>query len=164
MPAPTPKTAVLLLVLCATACTTVITPGQPTETTLATPIGPIPLTPPVPTGIGGSDSLANPPGNALPIPTGRQGRDGTYAGYADVLTTAGGLCINDKPVSNFKVSGNQVRFGEWRGTIGPNGDLQMIFGNAWIAGRFQGPTFRGQLNSGDPAGCSFALELDRVGP
>jgi hypothetical protein len=164
MPRNTPETAALLLVLCATFCTTVITPGQPNASTLATPIGPIPLTPSGPTGIGGPDSLTIPPGTTLPIPTALQGRNGTYAGYADVLGTAGGLCINDKPVSNFKVRGNQVRFGEWRGTIGPNGDLQMIFGNAWIAGRFQGPTFRGQLSDGNPAGCLFALELDRVGP
>jgi hypothetical protein len=91
-------------------------------------------------------------------------RDGTYAGYADVLSTGGGMCLNDKTVTNFRVHGNEVQFGEMHGTTAPDGTLQMVFGSTWIVGRFQGTTFRGQIIAGGPTGCTFALELDRVGP
>ena len=94
-------------------------------------------------------------GSTLPNPAGAITRGGTYAGYADVLSTGGGLCINDKTVTNFKVHGNQVRFGEMSGTIAPDGSLQMVFGNTWIVGRFQGTTFRGQIIAGGPMGCTL---------
>jgi hypothetical protein len=152
-----------------TACTTVLQPGQPPITTLSTPSGPVPLNGPGPLGVSGpGGSLAMPPpglyADTLPTPAGAVVRDGTYAGYADVLSTGGGLCINDKTVTNFKVHGNEVQFGEMHGTIALDSTLQMVFGNTWIVGRFQAATFRGQIIAGGPMGCTFGLELDRVGP
>jgi hypothetical protein len=150
------------------ACTTVLQPGQLPVTTLSTPYGPVPLNGPGPLGVGGPGvSLATPPpgfGGRLPAPAGKVVRNGTYAGYADVLSTGGGMCLNDQPVGNFKVYGDKVQFGEMNGTIAPGGTLQMVFGNTWIVGGFHGTTFRGQIIAGGPAGCTFTLELDRVGP
>ena len=81
--------------------------------------------------------------------------------------TAGGSCDNGMNVTNFRVDGNSVRFGQFRGTITPDGGLQMVFGGTWIIGQFEGATFRGQADFrgrwGAP-GCVFILTLDRTGP
>jgi hypothetical protein len=160
-------TGLLASIALLSACTTILQPGQPPITTLSTPNGPVPLGGPGSLGANGpGGSLAAlPPGLAagtLPTPAGEV-RAGTYAGYADVLSTGGGLCLTDQAITNFKVHGNKVQFGEMSGTIATDGALQMVFGNTWIVGRFYGETFRGQIISGGPMGCTFVLELDRVG-
>lgn len=155
------RSAVFAACVLATACTTVLQPGRPPNVTLSTPTGPVPLAGPGSSPIA-EPSLTIPPRGTLPTPANTMGRNGTYAGYADVLATGGGLCLNDKTVANFKVHGNQAQLGEMKGTIAPNGYLQMVYGDVWVTGAFQGPTFRGQMTAGGPAGCTFALELDRV--
>lgn len=90
--------------------------------------------------------------------------NGTYAGAADILNTAGGSCINNRRVTNFRLHGNEVRFGEFHGTVNADGGLQMVFGNIWITGRFRGGTFRGQLAENGGIGCTYLLALERVGP
>jgi hypothetical protein len=161
------RLAFLAVCLTAAACTAVYQPGtgQPPEVTLSTLNGPVPLYGPGQGGVGGpGGSLAMPPpGIDGELPTGAVGRSGTYAGYADVMSTGGGMCLNDRTVTNFRVQGNTVNFGEFHGTIYPNGGLQMVSGNTWITGGFQGATFRGQITTGGPMGCTFSLELDRVG-
>jgi hypothetical protein len=115
-------------------------------------------------------SLANPPPGLDPLlppaaPVGS--RNGTYSGWAEVFTTAGGLCTEGMKVIDFKVHGNAVRFGRFRGTIQPDGGLQMVSGGTWIIGQFEGPTFRGQVSSPGAfhtVGCTFILALDRTGP
>jgi hypothetical protein len=58
----------------------------------------------------------------------------------------------------------EVRF---RGTIAPSGSVQMVYGQDWIFGQFEGATFRGQLDLrgrfGAP-GCTYQFSLERVGP
>jgi len=139
--------------------------------TLSTPTGPVPIyTQPQPPAGAGND-LAVPPGlepaSPLPPPFQSGNRNGTYSGRAVVLSTAGGVCDNGMNVSNFKVYGNSVRFGQFRGTITPDGGLQMVFRGTWIIGQFEGATFRGQADFtgrwGTP-GCVFLLNLERTGP
>ena len=90
-----------------------------------------------------------------------------YAGTADVLTTGGGLCLQNRRVTNFRVRGNAVRFGVYHGKIDADGGLQMAYGQNWIVGQFEGATFHGQFEIpgrfGSP-GCSYLLSLARVGP
>jgi hypothetical protein len=137
---------------------------------LSTPTGSVPLYTQSQPAAGPGSNLAIPPGleTASPPPPAYSGnRNGTYSGRAEVLTTAGGVCDNGMNVDNFKVYGNSVRFGQFRGTIAPDGGLQMVFGGTWIIGQFEGATFRGQADFrgrwGAP-GCVFALTLDRTGP
>jgi hypothetical protein len=132
-----------------------------------TPMGPVPLNSPAPGPPGGS--LAVPPGldQTVPAPVPAVSRDGTYSGRAEVLSTGGSVCLNGMNVSNFKVRRNSVRFGQFRGTIAPDGGLQMVFRGTWIIGQFEGTTFRGQVDgrgNWDSPGCTFILTLDRVGP
>jgi hypothetical protein len=119
-------------------------------------------------------SATIPPG---PVPAQTADRSGTYAGMAQPMNTAGGTCTRPLQVNGFRVSGNSVRFGAFRGTIDSAGGLQMANGGQWIVGQFEGATFNGQFTfppqnqrrgrtSGPSSGpgCSFALNLDRTGP
>jgi hypothetical protein len=135
---------------------------------LSTPTGTVPLYTPAPSPSGPGNDLAVPPGlDSAPPPAQAVTRNGTYTGRAEVLTTAGGQCDSGMNVDNFRVHGNSVRFGQFRGTIAPDGGLQMVFGGTWIIGQFEGATFRGQADFrsrwGAP-GCVFVLTLDRTGP
>lgn len=135
--------------------------------TFDTPMGPVPLNSPAPGPSAGG--LAVPPGldQTMPVPAPVVSRNGTYSGRAEVLSTAGGMCLNGMNVSNFKVHGNSVRFGQFRGTIAPDDGLQMVSRGTWIIGQFEGATFRGQVDARgnwDAPGCTFILTLDRVGP
>jgi hypothetical protein len=94
-------------------------------------------------------------------------RTGSYAGTAVPLETGGGLCIQTEKVGNFHVRGNSVRYGRFRGRIDANNGLQMVNGNQWIIGQFEGATFHGQLDlpgGFNNPGCTFMLSLERVGP
>jgi hypothetical protein len=149
--APMLATVIMLLAGCA---------GGPTVL-LATPSGPVHIAgSPMPT------PMVGPPPGLDPALAGA-GRDGTYAGTATVLLTAGGQCIQNQQIGNFRVRGNAVRYGVFRGTIDPDGGLQMVHGRTWIIGQFDGATFSGQLDIpgryGGP-GCSYLLSLARVGP
>jgi hypothetical protein len=113
--------------------------------------------------------IAPPPGMepmSLPGPQ-NVSRNGTYAGTAEPLDTGGGLCISTQSVGGFIVRGSSARYGQFRGTIAPDGGLQMVAGQNWIVGHFEGGTFLGQLNLvgrfGAP-GCTYMLNLERTGP
>jgi hypothetical protein len=138
---------------------------------LDTPTGVTSLTSPGPVMPGGL--AAPPPGMDSPIPTaggpitGPTDLSGAYAGTAVPLNTGGGQCLQNQPVSGFRVRGNSVRFGGYRGRIAADGGLQMVNGSTWIVGRFDGPTFRGQIDMNQGFGnlvCTFMLTLQRVGP
>ena len=137
---------------------------------LDTPTGPVPLNSPAPAPVMPGGLAGPPPGlePSLPVPTQAVSRNGTYTGTAEVLSTAGGTCLNGTKVDNFKVHGNSVRFGGFRGTIAPDGGLQMVFGGTWIVGQFEGATFRGQVDDTggrwSGPGCTFILTLERTGP
>jgi hypothetical protein len=134
---------------------------------LATPTGVVPVYSPPPAMPGG---VIGPPANlenTPPVPAQQVDRNGNYTGTAEPLDTGGGLCVTTRKVGNFRVHGNRVRYGGFRGTIDANNGLQMVSGTNWIIGQFEGATFHGQLDLmgrfGSP-GCSYMFNLQRTGP
>jgi hypothetical protein len=115
--------------------------------------------------------LAAPPANLKntpPAPAQPGGRNGSYTGRVEPLTTGGGNigCMSSTSVTGWHVYGDRVRFGQFRGTIDANGGVQMTAGGGWIVGQFEGPTFSGQYIA--PSGrnspsCTFLLRLQRTG-
>jgi hypothetical protein len=145
------RTALVVSCLALTACT--IQSGLPgPRVTFDTPLGPVPLDAPP----------ANVPPPGQPVH-----RDGTYAGRAEVLSTAGGLCLHGINMTGFRVSGDSVQFGRFHGTITPEGGLQMVYRGTWIIGQFEGATFSGQIDGAgnwDMPGCTFYVALNWTGP
>src|SRR5262249_43186836 len=123
--------------------------GQVPNVVLDTPTGTAAIFTPAPPGMPGG-AVAPPPGMDNPMQAQAQAfngdRSGNYAGTAVPLDTGGGICIDTKQVINFRVRGNRASFGRFRGSIAPDGLLQMPNGQNWIVGQFEGTTFRGQLN------------------
>jgi hypothetical protein len=143
--------------------------GQAPLVMLDTPTGPVTLNAPQPAMT--ADMAGPPPGLepavAMSVPGSAVGRDGSYAGTADVLSTDGGVCIENQRVGGFRVHGDAVRYGRFRGRIAPDGGLQMVYGQDWIVGQFEGATFHGQLDLQgrfESPGCTYMLNLQRVGP
>ncbi|HME21003.1 MAG TPA: hypothetical protein VKI44_06530 [Acetobacteraceae bacterium] len=140
---------------------------QPPTVLLDTPTGVTPIYSPAPAMPGGA--VGPPPGldnSALPVPTGPVSLDGNYVGTAEPLETGGGQCITTQQVSGFRVRGNSVRYSVFRGTIGANNGVEMVYGQDWIFGQFDGATFRGQLDLRgrfDTPGCTYLLNLQRAG-
>lgn len=133
---------------------------------LDTPAGVTPIYTPSPDMPGGL--VAPPPGlaNSLPPPARPINRNGTYAGTAVPLDAGGGICMSNQQVGNFHVRGNAVRYGGFRGHIQPDGGLQMVYGQNWIIGQFEGAAFHGQLDLNgrfNEEGCTYMLSLQRVG-
>jgi hypothetical protein len=113
--------------------------------------------PPLPPGSPG----ARPPGvgsrpPGLPV-------DGEYAGLATTLTNPGQKCSNTYPIEHWIVSGDQVRFRAFKGTIAPDGGLKMQVGTTYIIGTFHGSHFEGRQWRPQPS-CTYALSLDLVAP
>jgi hypothetical protein len=61
-------------------------------------------------------------------------------------------------VRNFNVSGSQVSFGVFRGTVQQDGGLRMQVGHFYIIGEFRGGHFQGRLWQPQPS-CTYALSL-----
>lgn len=85
--------------------------------------------------------------------------DGSYAGRAFVTYNPMGGC-RDFSLGKFVVKDGHVRFGSFRGTIGPDGGLLMTQGSATIDGRFDGGHFDGRMTRPPPK-CAYRLALDR---
>lgn len=148
-------------------CLLVASCSGPPSVVVDTPSGVTPVYTPAPAMPGGG--IGPPPGmqSTLPPPAQPVDRSGNYAGTAVPLDTNGGLCINTAKIINFHVRGNSVRFGRFRGTIDANNGLQMVSSRQWIVGQFDGATFHGQLDLPgglSTPGCTFMLNLERVGP
>ena len=94
-------------------------------------------------------------------------RDGVYVGTADVLVNGGYRCRTPMSISNFRVDGDTVRFGGFRGTIAADGSVpQTVFRGMWFTGRFDGPNFVGHVNAFDDSttllnACTFAISVTR---
>ena len=86
--------------------------------------------------------------------------NGSYRGYGRIVRNPGGTCQTGMPVYGMQVSGGQVHFGSFNGTIQPNGVVEMEWGRNWVIGRFDGPHFVGRWIA--PA-CSYELTLNREG-
>lgn len=143
----------------------------PPSVTLNTAAGQTPIY--NPSGARAS-GLTTPPQSGQPTASRPTDRSGTYAGTAVPLDTGGGLCTATRKVSGFTVREKSVRFGTFRGTIDANDGVQIFAGQQWIVGQFEGAAFYGQLDMtargtsrrGQSAsrGCSYVLNLERIGP
>ena len=72
---------------------------------------------------------------------------GTYAGDAVINDPAlpGPVCQPQIHIIDFKVTGNQVNFGEFSGTIRNNATVDLMSARIWIGGRFEPNAFVGEL-------------------
>ena len=153
--------------LLAAACTTVIPSSGPPTVIRSTPLGSQVVSGNQPVVQPGGTLAAPPAGlepNRPPAAAGAD-RSGIYAGTAVPLNTAGGLCIANKTIRDFKVNGNSVRWGRFRGTIAADNGLQMVNGNTWVFGQFVDGRFDGQISTFTRAsgpGCSFMMSLERT--
>jgi len=155
------------LMLAATACTTIIPPGGPPTVIRSTPFGSTVISP---GGAMAGSGTAAPPANLDPdmpgtLPALAGGRDGIYSGLAVPLDTGGGVCITTQPIDRFQVSGDRVQWGLFRGRIRGAG-LQMVNGNTWVFGQFDGNRFNGQITMygrRQTPGCTFRLTLAKTG-
>ena len=151
----------------ATICLTLAGCAGGPSVAVDTPAGVTPIYTPPPAMPGGG--IGPPPGMqaSLPVPGRALDRSGNYAGTAVPLDTGGGICLQSQQVANFIVRGNSVRYGRFRGRIDANEGLQMVNGNQWIVGQFEGATFHGQLDlpggGFNFSGCTYGLTLQRVG-
>jgi hypothetical protein len=89
-------------------------------------------------------------------------QSGRFAGTGRSLNNPGARCGATIRVSEWFVNGNQVRFGGFRGTISPDGELAMQLRATRIIGRFVNSEFQGQTWS-PPPGCNYELTLRPVG-
>jgi hypothetical protein len=152
------------------ACLVVFGCSGAPNVVLDTPTGPVALYSPAPAVPGGQ--VGPPPGMDVMPPSGpaapsNAGRNGSYTGTAEPLDTGGGLCISTQAIDGFIVRGTSVRYGGFRGRIAADSGLQMVYGQDWIIGQFEGPTFHGQLDIQGrfgSFGCTYMLSLRRTGP
>ena len=125
------------------------------------PMNPIP-SPPQP-----GASLAEPPLN-LAVPAGplpapgsvpAVPQNGQYAGTGTATNDPLGECKSPIQIQNWFVSGSNVSFGAYQGTIQPDGSLAMQTGSTYISGRFVGSNFEGRVWRGVGAGCQYLISL-----
>jgi len=129
-----------------------------TSTPFYTPTGVVPQT-------------ASPPATSVPTsaapPAHAAGHDGTYRGISTVLSSGAGRCFGRQNITGFEVRGNRARWDGFRGTIDPDGGVQMHHGVEWLVGQFEEGRFVGQLEIGkwsSSSSCVYMFTLDRVGP
>jgi hypothetical protein len=119
-------------------------PPQPGGTALAEP----PLNLAVPAG-------ALPvPGAGSPVP-----QNGQYAGTGVATNDPLGECKSPIQIQNWFVSGSNVNFGAFQGTIQADGSLAMQVRDTYIRGRFAGSQFQGRVWRGVGAGCQYLISL-----
>jgi len=96
-------------------------------------------------------------------PTQVPGWDGSYAGEGLLTSDPGGQidCPNRMPVYGMNVADGRVHFGDFRGTIRPDGTVRMPFGQSSVSGRFADGRFMGNLYQPFP-GCRYELRLSRA--
>ena len=87
--------------------------------------------------------------------------DGVYEGQAS-LTSPAMPCEVPGNLSPMKVSGGHVDFGNLRGWVQQDGQVNLVFGRVYVVGQFQGTHFSGQIMNPQPA-CNYNLSMDRVG-
>jgi hypothetical protein len=129
-------------------------PGSTNPTTIIAPNGsPAGQQPVVPPSNPNSTNPIAPAPVAYGLPP-----SGIYEGTGRNLTNPGGRCAASMNVRNFNVSGNQVSFGVFRGTVQPDGGLRMQVGHFFIIGEFRGGHFQGRLWQPQPS-CTYTLSL-----
>jgi hypothetical protein len=135
-------------------------------------VGPVPLDPataqPLAQAVPPPPNLTPVPGNPLPPPTTALGHDGNYNGWAELLSGGGGgpNCPSRVRVTNFRVKGDRVHFGGFRGRVDAQGGIQIAYGTTWLTGQFTGAEFTGTLAQmpvfSNAQGCTYRMVLDRA--
>lgn len=97
-----------------------------------------------------------------PAPSAAFGHDGVYEGSAKALDSAGARCPEYRHARDFRVVGRTVTFGPFKGTIGAEGGLRMIYGQNTVVGHFEANAFRGVVTFHVPP-CTYAMAVRRVG-
>ena len=141
------RTGCLAVLAAAAAGCTYKTDFQ-TATATINPLGQVPAHPAITPGA--IASAAGPPPS------------GTFAGTGRLTSSAGSGCRNEIPIAHMIVSGNQVRYQGFRGTVQSGSFLRMQSGGAFIYGIFDGDHFTGHLWRPHPD-CTYDLTLTRVG-
>jgi hypothetical protein len=143
--------AVLFAASVAGCATTVQT--APPNMVLAAPDGYVPLTPSTGGPAAQTTAVAAPTPGGLP-------RSGQYAGTGTVMNNPGALCANTIKITQWFVSGPNVSFGAFKGTIQPDGSLSMQAGITYISGRFVGSRFDGRVWRGLAEGCQYMISVE----
>jgi hypothetical protein len=137
--------AVVGLGIVISGCTVTSNGMTPASVTIRTP-GTLPTIP-----------TASPPGTTPSPPP-----SGTFSGVAQLSSTPNSGCRRQLAVRNFVVTGNSVRFQAFRGTIQPDGYLEMQASNRFLYGTFYGTRFIGSLWQPHP-GCTYSIALNHEG-
>jgi len=95
------------------------------------------------------------------------GRDGHYVGIGVGVNKGFTLCPKLN-VSGFRVSGGQVQYRNFRGSIGANGYVSIPYRGAWLTGRFEGTEFHGEIEQKSSlaargSACAHSLSLKLEG-
>ena len=109
---------------------------------LNTPMGPVPVNPPAPVMPGGG--LAGPPPGlepSLQVPTKAVSRNGSYAGRAEVLSTAGGTCLNGIMSSTSEYTATRYASAGSGGQSRPMADCRWLSGEPGSSANSKEPRF-----------------------
>ena len=105
--------------------------------------------------------------NTVPPATPEQvaGLQGTYSGDAVIDDPAlpGPACQSSIHMIDFQVVGNQVHFGGFNGPIRDDGSVELVAGQSWIYGRFEGNALVGSLIIPPTSLCRYHFSLTRGG-
>jgi hypothetical protein len=104
---------------------------------------------------------ATPPPAAVPSPPAPP-LSGNFTGVGRLNRSHGSGCRLEIQIRNFVVTGDQVRFLSFRGTIQPDGSLQMQAGESFMSGTFDGGRFTGSYWRPHPS-CIYDFVLNRAG-
>jgi hypothetical protein len=160
MRAPAIRLSVPLLVLLG-ACSMQVQGNDPGALTIDMP-GQFPETFQLDRGqMPAADAIGPPPNLDAGDPVAGPPRSGSYAGIGRSTSDPMGGCQDTIHVTGFNVSGNQVQFGWFSGTIQPNGGLRMQSGARYVIGKFTGSHFIGQFWRQGLA-CNYAVSLEPV--
>jgi hypothetical protein len=137
------RTAILLLALAASGCTTT-TDGTTTTVAVRRP-GTLP---------GVAQLTPSTPGGPPP--------SGTFNGTGRLSASAGSGCRPEVRMAGMTVTGSRVRYQGFRGTIQPDGFIQMQAGERFLYGAFDGDRFVGHLWQPKPA-CTYDVVMTHAG-
>jgi hypothetical protein len=137
--------AVIALGIVISGCTVTSNGMTPTSVTIRTP-GTLPSIP-----------TASPRGTRPVPPPG-----GTFSGVAQLSRPSNSGCRRQFAVRNFVVTGNNVRFQAFRGTVQSDGYLEMQASNKFLYGTFDGTRFIGSLWQPHP-NCTYSITLNHEG-
>ncbi len=102
-----------------------------------------------------------PPSGPLPVPAAASSfpQSGQYAGTGTATNDPLGECKSPIQIQRWFVSGSNVSFGAFQGTIQADGSLAMQARQTYITGRFVGSHFEGRVWQGIGVACQYLISL-----